>query len=356
MSLNDDIERIVRDHHDAYLVEVFGPEHCGLPPERIAELRQRGVLDHVPPHGRVDPLTLTIDMARYLEMLSSTSQSQRTVDFLRMPLEQARRELSTAERRESTHQEDHEQIHEGHVHVHMDRPTPPDDSGGGPPLQPPKRPTGGAGDDQFFPSYTGAVKEIGAYCRGLGDVWSAKLQEWIGEEWDGDAPAVVPAEGARASTLKVVQSVVANAWARHLPANQLASLLTRETGDFSRNWLRIAETELQALFNETVVRAATVRWGAKAMIAFIPETRACTDCKRAYLDGAGLPIIFTVSELLANGTNVGKPKAKWRATLFPQHPRCRCLPMSVPPYTYVTREGYVRNAQLARPEAPNVSR
>lgn len=52
----------------------------------------------------------------------------------------------------------------------------------------------------------------------------------------------------------------------------------------------------------------------------------CKHCVRLYLtSGIGSePKIFKLSELIANGSNIGKKVADWKPTLDPIHPYCRC--------------------------------
>jgi hypothetical protein len=53
------------------------------------------------------------------------------------------------------------------------------------------------------------------------------------------------------------------------------------------------------------------------------DGKLCEWCKRFYLR-KGEPIVYTLSELQANGSNYGKPKSEWKPVLGATHPRCRC--------------------------------
>ena len=57
----------------------------------------------------------------------------------------------------------------------------------------------------------------------------------------------------------------------------------------------------------------------------ILDERLCSSCRRAYLNNDGTPKIFKLSELEANGTNIGKKQKDWLPTLGMMHPSCRCL-------------------------------
>ena len=57
----------------------------------------------------------------------------------------------------------------------------------------------------------------------------------------------------------------------------------------------------------------------------ILDERLCSACRKAYLNSDGTPKIFKLSELEANGTNIGKKQKDWLPTLGMMHPSCRCL-------------------------------
>ena len=51
----------------------------------------------------------------------------------------------------------------------------------------------------------------------------------------------------------------------------------------------------------------------------------CPHCRKLYLNTDGTPKLFKLSELEANGTNIGLKPSEWKATISQAHPRCRCL-------------------------------
>ncbi len=56
----------------------------------------------------------------------------------------------------------------------------------------------------------------------------------------------------------------------------------------------------------------------------INDNSLCPWCEAFYTDVDGMPKVYSLAELQANGSNSGKPKSAWRATVGPVHPRCRC--------------------------------
>ena len=103
------------------------------------------------------------------------------------------------------------------------------------------------------------------------------------------------------------------------------------TGDYARNWRRIARTELQGVANDGAAIEALRTYGAEARVARIPNADACPDCRRLFLGDDGKPRIFTVAELVGNGVNVGRARRDWVASLWPVHPNCNCTTQSIPP-------------------------
>jgi hypothetical protein len=152
----------------------------------------------------------------------------------------------------------------------------------------------------------------------------------VREVWDGEDVALEADEELRVDVRERVRTATADAVARHKSAQELASDLGHATGDWSRNWDRIATTELQGAYNEGVVVEAIRFGGPEVRIARIPEPGACEACRGAFLDGEGRPRIFTAEELINNGTNVGRKRADWQPTLWPQHPNCACDTQEVP--------------------------
>lgn len=56
----------------------------------------------------------------------------------------------------------------------------------------------------------------------------------------------------------------------------------------------------------------------------VSDDSLCQWCKKFYTHADGSPVLFTLAELQANGSNYGKRKSEWLPTLGKTHPRCRC--------------------------------
>lgn len=134
-------------------------------------------------------------------------------------------------------------------------------------------------------------------------------------------------EEAKAKVREIVQASVGEG----LSATQLMLRLSSAFRGQSRDWLRVARTEMQAANNEAVATQALEEDGPTARVARVPEHDACEKCLELYLDSSGKPRIWELSDLIANGTNFGRKQSQWQATLYPLHSNCRCGLVRVPP-------------------------
>jgi len=115
---------------------------------------------------------------------------------------------------------------------------------------------------------------------------------------------------------------------------QLASEFGNRTGDWSRDFGRIAATEKQQAFQEGFAEQLRNTEGPPegTYVAKIPKPDACPDCVRLHLTaGQGSrPRVFTLAQLTGNGTNRGVKRASWRAVVGTVHPWCACEIVHVP--------------------------
>lgn len=57
----------------------------------------------------------------------------------------------------------------------------------------------------------------------------------------------------------------------------------------------------------------------------VRDDRLSPECRQFHTHPNWEPRLYQLSELIANGTNVGKPKSAWKAVIGPTHPNCRCI-------------------------------
>lgn len=125
---------------------------------------------------------------------------------------------------------------------------------------------------------------------------------------------------------KVIKDEIKRGVVERKSIQSVISEIGHKTGDWNRDWGRIVETEMQDIFNKG--RAEQIRKDKGEGVKVYKETypKACRFCIKLHLtNGIGSkPIIFTIPQLEANGNNIGKKQADWKAGIGVVHPNCRC--------------------------------
>ncbi len=110
----------------------------------------------------------------------------------------------------------------------------------------------------------------------------------------------------------------------------IAREIAKLTGDWSRDFNKSVQYISHTALNEG--RAAMIHRkydgdNEKAKVYFQVQNDACDHCVKLYLTGGpgSEPIIFTLKDLEANGSNIGRKAKDWVATVYPIHVNCRCL-------------------------------
>jgi hypothetical protein len=109
--------------------------------------------------------------------------------------------------------------------------------------------------------------------------------------------------------------------------SEVAHTIAEKTGDWSRDFERIVAYNSHTAIEEG--KAAMIQRDQEGKDPIVYKSvfyDACDSCVDLFLTkGRGSrPRLFKLSELKANGTNIGRKKAEWKATLGPIHPYCRC--------------------------------
>jgi len=130
-----------------------------------------------------------------------------------------------------------------------------------------------------------------------------------------------------------IRGAVADNVAKRQSVAQLRTDLGHLSGDWERDWKRVAITEKQEAMNRGQIDSIAERSGMEARVFKRPAPDACPHCKRLHLEADGVtPRIFTLAELEGNGTNVGKKTADWEAVVGVTHPNCGCPLQQLPPF------------------------
>lgn len=358
----DAAREIVARSQEALQVDLFGPG--AVSPDRLQWLREHGYITDaqagisvpLPGGGAVDPWA----MALLIATLITQASQRRARQMRRWPLDRWAEEVEEhIERSRPAAREVKPGLPSPETVVPevldpTPRPRPPAEivdvphtqtwaepsESGRPPLPPP--PNDAAAQGPLIPSpppglgpaqreaWIQARTRAGEFARGLGNRVSADMETLVAEVWDEESVVGPVDEDLRLEAREAIREETADAIAHGRTADELARRLAHRTGDWARDWKRIAATELQGAYSDGVVIDALRYDGEDARVARIPEPGACKQCRAHYLDDNGKPRIFRVADLLENGTNVGKPSAQWLPTIWPLHPNCACATERIP--------------------------
>lgn len=133
------------------------------------------------------------------------------------------------------------------------------------------------------------------------------------------------------NTLKTQQEFIKQEMAEGIElkktVSEVAHRISELTGDWSRNFERIVAYNSHCAIEGG--KAAMIQRNADGKDPVVYKSvfyDACDHCIRLYLlDGPGSqPRLFKLSELRANGSNIGRKTKDWKATVDSIHPFCRC--------------------------------
>lgn len=143
--------------------------------------------------------------------------------------------------------------------------------------------------------------------------------------------------------MNVLETVFTN---EDIPKDWLAGELRKVTEDTKQDWNMVIRSEL--INNKIEGEAQAILDGVSpysndkenTKVFKRPNPDACKHCKRLYLERDGMtPKIFTLAELMANGTNIGKKVAEWKPTLGIIHAHCQCQLNVMPEGTTFDKRG-----------------
>lgn len=167
---------------------------------------------------------------------------------------------------------------------------------------------------------------IGQHVRGL----SSKLESTTGH-------ILVDVDDAlRRRRLTKIQREVAHGVEERSSAEEVQRRLRDSIRDLKRDWLRTAHTEMHNAMEEAKAIVLAHRSHDRDPRVFKrPRPDACKFCKLLFLRPDGVtPRVFKLSDLLSNGTNVGrragmptrsgKSRTEWKAVIGAVHPFCQC--------------------------------
>lgn len=164
--------------------------------------------------------------------------------------------------------------------------------------------------------------------------WGGQYARTVAERASGRAVALL-AEVDTESHLaeqggNFVGESTAEALKERWSPESLAARLRAESGDNVTDWDRVAATEIQNAVENGTADDIQSSFGGDPLVAKEVNPTACEYCKKVYLDERGFPKIFKLSELRANGDNIGKKKENWLPVVGVVHPNCWCSLIYIP--------------------------
>ena len=330
---------LIQARFEGLIVELLGPRASGLSAERIAELIEQGHLDPAAIYNAdgerrgelpLNPIIfIRLAGAPYFDADNATRERMREAT-LREWVERLAPMISAREEAPPP------KIDATAPLFKIERPAAPGDL---PELPQNSVPAWLSQSERA--GLVEAYRNAGGYIRGLGVDFADEISARLFERWGGARLLDTPDPAKRAAALEVIRAEVGAAVLTHDTAAEVAGRIRQRTGDLARNFQRIAETELQAAHNEGQLYHTLYTGGEGAKMARIPETTACKTCRALFLNPDGTPRLFSPTELIAGGVNVGRRRADYRATIYPPHPRCRCDTITIRPGQRVTRDGRI---------------
>jgi len=136
----------------------------------------------------------------------------------------------------------------------------------------------------------------------------------------------------RAEYEKVIKEEIERGVVDRKSISSIISEIGNKTDDWRRDWGRITETEMQNIFQQGRAEQIAEKDGEDALVFKDVYDGACRFCIKFYLtQGIGSkPIVYKLSELIANGDNIGKKQSDWKPVLYAVHPWCRCTLRQIP--------------------------
>lgn len=131
---------------------------------------------------------------------------------------------------------------------------------------------------------------------------------------------------ARANQEEFIRERVIEGLSKRQSFKTIASELGRLTGDWNRNFKKSVQYISHTALNEGRAAMIERRYenNQEAKVYFIVHIDACHKCKELYLNSDNSPREFTLKQIQANGSNIGRKQNEWKATLSALHVNCRC--------------------------------
>ncbi len=161
-----------------------------------------------------------------------------------------------------------------------------------------------------------AKHQAAQYIRGLGN----RVEQATGQ-------AIFDAEHEE-RVREQVRGEVVSAREQRKTSKELAAALGRATKDYTKDWDKIAVSEMHYARQHGIADRFRASHGKDVRVYKQVMADACVYCRRLHIGPDGAPRIFKLSELAAS--NIGLRKNEWRAVVGPVHPVCQCELIRIP--------------------------
>jgi hypothetical protein len=125
------------------------------------------------------------------------------------------------------------------------------------------------------------------------------------------------------------KDVIAQGVIRAKSSSSIVQELKEKTGDYAKDWDRVVTTELVRAHNLGTLDAVIENNKGKSHDdVYVYKTgpndmKTCKYCKEFWFMPDGSPRVHKLSEIVANGSNVGRKAAEWKPCVDTTHPNCR---------------------------------
>lgn len=198
-------------------------------------------------------------------------------------------------------------------------------------------------------------ERIGQNVRGLGEKLDASTGQILTDTDDK----------LRRRRLATLQRETARGIEERAAASDVAARVRESAKGLRKDWFRTVHTEMHNATEEAKAIVLAHRSRDRDPRVFkLPRVDACAFCKLLYLKKDGVtPRVFRLSELLANGTNVGrragrpsltgKTRTEWKPVVGVVHPLCKCSLQPMPDgHTFDTKGKLVRSVRKSVEDEP----
>lgn len=213
---------------------------------------------------------------------------------------------------------------------------PPSDDGAAPPAAPPPAPPGGDGAGGGPPARPPEPEPLLEHEQNQIDAARERGGNYIqgtGNQVDQDLQTVlISSDNEQAREYRQrVREQVAEGLANRESISQIRARVAEQAldEDYARDIDRIVATEIAAAVNAGFIETILNTAGVEANVAVVLSAKPCRKCRELYTKG-GTPRIFKAAQLPAWGANFGQKTENWVATVPPLHPWCGCALVYLP--------------------------